>query len=96
MNTTLTLPLIAESKSKIGSKIGTKIGTPINKMQYTCRQTGFKIVYIYDKPFVGTETEADRPEKGTHQYWEWVCINGLVEGYDIYGRKQIEKFLLPK
>ena len=91
---TLTLPLIAESKSKIESKIRTKIGT--NKMQYTCRQTGFKIVYIYDKPFVGTETEADRPEKGTHQYWEWVCINGLVEGYDMNGRKQIETFLLPK
>ena len=60
-------------------------------MQYSSKETGFKIVHIYEKPFVSTETAEDRPKKGTFMYWEWVCINGWVKEYDTAGRKKVKK-----
>jgi len=59
--------------------------TTINKTQFSSIQTGHKIVYIYDHP-ASKEILSKLPQ---HQYWEWACINGLVEGYDKKGRKQI-------
>jgi len=75
-------------------KIGIRFTMDPAKTEYSSKETGYKIVYIYEKLLAENEKIEDRPEKGTPKYWKWACQHNLVIGYDINGTKQVEVFTL--